>query len=519
MAARTGSKKKEPVRKTKQEIAACPMPVEELKKTFDLFDTDKGGNLCVSELKHACAELGVKCTDNSAKKVFKMLDADNSGAIDWEEFLNFFCTVSDPEQMKGLLAAHNQRFADYKFRVKTDPNFLKSFTVPPSIASAQVFRAHDNDVGGLAWITQGKFVSGSLDGSIMEWDGTSRAPNMPRPNKKTLLADRGIYCIDAIVGGRCALVGTGATDANLSLWSLEEDRILLNFAGHTKAVFCCSMSASQRQSASGGLVGDLLLHDIQTGQVVNQWSQCHDNMITSCNFSKNERMICTGSRDGHVKIFDLGQTGTATAVIEDASASDVVSCALWCSDFEVISCGGDYCIKRWDVRKPTASPLASYMGHTSKVTALTLSPDGAFVVSGAEDGSVRVWELDGEKRKAAILIPQLNAMDDQIEEMTKSLATKQDSIFEADDPRAAQQEVVELTQQLDSVKVLHLSMSAELEQTKDLDTVKACMDLNDHKGSVQCISWCDLGSGKAQVVSGGADQTIQLAELDTSAFR
>jgi WD40 repeat protein len=41
----------------------------------------------------------------------------------------------------------------------------------------------------------------------------------------------------------------------------------------------------------------------------------------------------------------------------------------------------------------TGKELARWKAHDSAVTALTFSPDGKLLVSGADDGAVRVWDL------------------------------------------------------------------------------------------------------------------------------
>jgi ribosome biogenesis protein ERB1 len=45
--------------------------------------------------------------------------------------------------------------------------------------------------------------------------------------------------------------------------------------------------------------------------------------------------------------------------------------------------------------KPFPNSLClQYLGHTSRVTGIAISPDGQFLVSGSEDGTVRLWEVD-----------------------------------------------------------------------------------------------------------------------------
>jgi WD40 repeat protein len=512
---RTASKKKEKEKQLSSgDVAAMsPMPMDELKRQFDWIDSDGNGTLELSELKHACTQLGVKCTDNSAKKVFKMLDEDGSGAIDWQEFLKFFCKVSDPEEMKGLLAAHNQRFFDYKLRVKTDPNILNEYVVPRPVKVAQNFRSHTNDVVALAWLTQDKLISCGLDGTVAEWDVQDRSA-VPQPWRQVTLQDTGIYCMDTTQGGRGLLLGIGKKSDNLGFCSIDELSIIQWFAGHEKPVFSCAITANEKYAASGDQAGSLMVHDVERGALVSNWA-AHDNAIADCNFNRDWKRICTASRDGQVKIFDIGVSEDAIATIEDAAASERVNSALWCKEHEILAAGDDFCIKRWDMRKPTAPPVASYLGHTSRVLSLTLSPDGQWLVSGASDGSVRVWEVEGETRQAALLLPQVTELTSDIDRLEKLHSKMEEEVWQGEgDVRSLQA----LADELATKKTEADTLVEKMEKLSSLDTVMARLDVNDHKAGVLALAWCDRGRSQAQLVSAGSDQCIQLANIDLEPF-
>jgi WD40 repeat protein len=109
--------------------------------------------------------------------------------------------------------------------------------------------------------------------------------------------------------------------------------------------------------------------------------------------------MCSASADGTVKVFDLRSSDAAGAPatileIPDAAASETVTPALFRGDYEVISCGDDYCIKRWDQRSLKKGPITAFFGHVSPVKCITLSPDERFIVSGTLNGSVRIWLAD-----------------------------------------------------------------------------------------------------------------------------
>lgn len=60
----------------------------------------------------------------------------------------------------------------------------------------------------------------------------------------------------------------------------------------------------------------------------------------------------------------------------------------------------DFTIKVWDV----ASGLAQeFRGHTGKITGLAFVPNGRMLVSGSNDGTVRLWDLQTGQEIAALI--------------------------------------------------------------------------------------------------------------------
>merc|ERR1711904_630023 len=80
--------------------------------------------------------------------------------------------------------------------------------------------------------------------------------------------------------------------------------------------------------------------------------------------------------------------------IDEAAAAGAVNQALWHSENAILSCGEDYCIKLWDTRNHMNGPITQFLGHTSPVRAIAISPDKKFLASGSNLGTVRVWAID-----------------------------------------------------------------------------------------------------------------------------
>ncbi|RMZ94763.1 caltractin-like isoform X2, partial [Brachionus plicatilis] len=65
-----------------------PAQLKELKECFDLFDSDKSGSICVSELEKVFESLDIKVKDEEIHQLMRVMDRDGSGNIDFKEFVN-----------------------------------------------------------------------------------------------------------------------------------------------------------------------------------------------------------------------------------------------------------------------------------------------------------------------------------------------------------------------------------------------------------------------------------------------
>ncbi|EDO41859.1 predicted protein [Nematostella vectensis] len=66
-----------------------PQEIRDLKLVFDTFDTDKSGSIDGRELRKAMRTLGFKISKEGIAGMIADLDADQSGRIEFDEFLDF----------------------------------------------------------------------------------------------------------------------------------------------------------------------------------------------------------------------------------------------------------------------------------------------------------------------------------------------------------------------------------------------------------------------------------------------
>merc|ERR1711935_1180832 len=74
--------------------------VEEMKEAFDLFDNDGSGAISVNELTSAMKSLGFDVKHAVVFNMVEDLDADGSGEIEFEEFLDVMCAKLSDKNTK-----------------------------------------------------------------------------------------------------------------------------------------------------------------------------------------------------------------------------------------------------------------------------------------------------------------------------------------------------------------------------------------------------------------------------------
>ncbi|KAH8740778.1 centrin [Cryptosporidium ryanae] len=77
--------------------------IEEIRKTFNLFDTDGSGTIDPKEMKAAMQSLGFESQNPTMYQLIADLDREGSSAIDFEEFLDAIASkLGDKDSREGI---------------------------------------------------------------------------------------------------------------------------------------------------------------------------------------------------------------------------------------------------------------------------------------------------------------------------------------------------------------------------------------------------------------------------------
>jgi len=238
-------------------------------------------------------------------------------------------------------------------------------------------------------------------------------------------------------------LAAGASDGNVRVCDVAEGTVSVVLNGR-ELVLSVAFSPDGKLLAAGIDDGTIWLLDVRTGnelalRAVDAWG----SGVTCVSFSSDGSLLASGSWDRAAKLWDMAigketltLTGHATPVVAVAFSEDGGQVATRSSD-EVrkmwdVATGNAKHVDTRDVQDPvsgsrtpeleatgptvpnpqgnltasasgpeigikntaTGERVLTLFGHTGVVRSLAFSPDGKLLASGAQDGSVKIWDVD-----------------------------------------------------------------------------------------------------------------------------
>ncbi|KAG5064628.1 hypothetical protein AAZX31_02G266100 [Glycine max] len=144
--------------------------------------------------------------------------------------------------------------------------------------------------------------------------------------------------------------------------------------------------------------------------------EAHDDEVWFVQFSHNGKYLASASNDRTAIIWVVGINGRLTVKHRLSGHQKPVSSVSWSpNDQEILTCGVDEAIRRWDVS--TGKCLQIYEKAGAGLVSCSWFPCGKYILCGLSDKSICMWELDGKeveswKGQKTLKISDLEITDD-----------------------------------------------------------------------------------------------------------
>ena len=178
----------------------------------------------------------------------------------------------------------------------------------------------------------------------------------------------------------------------VKIWSRPSQLLRHNLSPLPEAVTALAASADGARVVAGDSAGN-----VRTWEIANpdskQEAKVHDAAVRGAGFTSDGARIVTVSVDGSIRV--RAAVGEPNEV-KVTTASPVNGLALVKDGTQLVTAHADNMVRLWAVPEAEATvPLKDLAGHSKPV--LCVAPvlaNQALVVTGAEDNTARVWNID-----------------------------------------------------------------------------------------------------------------------------
>ncbi len=236
-------------------------------------------------------------------------------------------------------------------------------------------------VTALAFHPDPSFVAtGHDDGSIGYWDAPGHHPVFA---KSLTFHKKPISALAISPDGK--LLTAASEDKTVSVWDLLTGKYVGVLTGHTDRVPALAWHPSGKYIVSAGWDTTARVWDAGTLQPVVLLN-AHAMQVTALAFSADGRLLASGDSWQSVRVWDF-ETRKILHCLKIPNGE--INTLAFSQDGNYLACNGERIIHLWNPR--TGQAYADIGPRPKAKTSVSLSPDGARLLSNGGGGAARIW--------------------------------------------------------------------------------------------------------------------------------
>ncbi|KII91650.1 hypothetical protein PLICRDRAFT_51786 [Plicaturopsis crispa FD-325 SS-3] len=277
---------------------------------------------------------------------------------------------------------------------------------------ANIPTAHKGKVSGLCFSDGDRLLSCGVDRNIKLWD-TSNGDDETEAGpseRKPLNIFPGKSAFNSIDHHRNQPLF--ATASNLvQVWDETKSAPISNltFPTSTETITAVKFNLSESSIlASIGSDRTFTLYDIRTGKAERRVvMQMRSNALSWSPTFPTSMLLA--SEDHNLYTFDIRHLSTPTQIYK-AHVAAVMSCDWSPTGLEFVSGGWDRTVRIWQTDRGT-QPEVYHTKRMQRVSSTVFSGDARFVLTGSDDGNVRIWKAKASDKLGVVTARERAAME------------------------------------------------------------------------------------------------------------
>ncbi|MBT7696295.1 MAG: WD40 repeat domain-containing protein, partial [Desulfobacterales bacterium] len=198
---------------------------------------------------------------------------------------------------------------------------------------------------------------------------------------------------------------SGSRDETIKIWEASTGREIRTISGIGEDISSIAISPCGRYiiSADEDYSENLKLWDMASGKKIKTFKGHKSNYGISVTFSPNGEYVISGDRDKNLKLWDIASgnevrsfSGSTAGINSIAITPDGKYVVAGSRDYSGREKSSDSIIRVWDIARGE-HVMACNTGK-GWVSAIAISPDGKYFISGGSSDSASMWELSTGKQ-------------------------------------------------------------------------------------------------------------------------
>jgi WD40 repeat protein/serine/threonine protein kinase/formylglycine-generating enzyme required for sulfatase activity len=260
---------------------------------------------------------------------------------------------------------------------------------------------HTGKVGCVEFSPDGSTIaSAGSDGTTKLWNATSGAEIVTFRQRMSMGAirfspdgqrlagilagmngDSLVVVLDASTGNKVREFAMGQYTDGEARWSTGSDELDWSPDGLTLV--------------TPGKGSTVKLWNVETGEEVRTLIGHKTMFVTSVAFSRDGKLVISGSRDGSATVWDVA-SGNAIINVKPAGKVLAVTCVAFSPDGKRLACATiDGRVGIWNVG--TGELQIQWVAHSKAVEQCRFSPDGVTIATASQDGTIKLWDVATNK--------------------------------------------------------------------------------------------------------------------------
>jgi WD40 repeat protein len=194
-------------------------------------------------------------------------------------------------------------------------------------------------------------------------------------------------------------VAAGDSDEKIRVWDVEAGELKTTLEGeHTGYITQLAFSPDGKTLASAGDDKLVILWTIETEEA-SFVLKTHTGQVRALAFSPDGKTLVSAGYDKAIRLWNV-ETGKAAGSLSNTDISDFYALAF-SPDGKTLAAGASYpyVVRLWDMSNN--KPIADLKGHRNSVYGVAFA-DAETLISGGQDGVIRVWDIAAEAEKDVI---------------------------------------------------------------------------------------------------------------------